>query len=500
MATLEQIAQYRPGIGTNILNFLTGGIAGQITGQRQTAEEAARARALLMQDEAEQRQFERQMNRRQMEAALSGAAESGLDLGQNANPDLQTLQRMVAQQRLENARAEIAGGLSGMGIPSAEPPEIQKNPRFGIGAMKTQAEIAQRQKEQEINRIPQVNEAKAFLESRNIDTTGWDQNRILAEAGVMRPATIAKLQSEAYSKNQGDIARATLRRGIASGEIPSPIDVNGLSDAEAIVAAKNFEESTKLTAAQKNAASQSKVIEQLDAERNSINPDLLKMRKLISQISNKDARAPYLEAAGLSGKEMTTKDRIALAKEADGMQRALNLGNAITRLLGNKSVSDRSAELFSAPLASLRQSRNKYLGDLGREDSQLITSIIQQFEQLGAGTRKDLFGASLTGNELESARTMFGSPNQANFLQNALRFIDSKFNSNPLMYYHDAGLNVPTQMLERVKSFQDKWNGVKGKIKGMTWAAPDESGAGTAPQSQPSGLIIRYNSKGELIK
>ena len=62
---IETQAQYRPGVASNIFNVLTGGLAGQITGSTQRAQEAARARQALLQEEFnkrdEQRAIERQL-------------------------------------------------------------------------------------------------------------------------------------------------------------------------------------------------------------------------------------------------------------------------------------------------------------------------------------------------------------------------------------------------------------------------------------------------------
>ena len=58
-ADIETQAKYRPGVASNIFNVLTGGLAGQITGSTQRAQEAARARQALLQEEFGKRDEER---------------------------------------------------------------------------------------------------------------------------------------------------------------------------------------------------------------------------------------------------------------------------------------------------------------------------------------------------------------------------------------------------------------------------------------------------------
>ena len=48
---IEAQAQYRPGVASNIFNVLTGGLAGQITGSTQKAQEAVSARRALLEED-----------------------------------------------------------------------------------------------------------------------------------------------------------------------------------------------------------------------------------------------------------------------------------------------------------------------------------------------------------------------------------------------------------------------------------------------------------------
>lgn len=83
MATLEEIAAYRPGVLSRLANVLTGGLAGAVTGQTERANEAAYARRALLSSQLEdammaRRQQEIQQrleNQYQMQAELQAKQE-----------------------------------------------------------------------------------------------------------------------------------------------------------------------------------------------------------------------------------------------------------------------------------------------------------------------------------------------------------------------------------------------------------------------------------------
>jgi hypothetical protein len=105
----------------------------------------------------------------------------------------------------------------------------------------------------------------------------------------------------------------------------------------------------------------------------------------------------------------------------------------------------------------------------------LLNDIVQQFEQVVAGTRKDLFGASLTGNELVSARSQFGDPNSANFLPRMITFLDSVLTRDVVQEdFKDFGIQVPQALEKRTKEARDAWMKARegfnfgGKKQGLT--------------------------------
>jgi len=69
VGTLEQASKYRTGVPTRLLNVLTGGLAGAITGSTEKAQEAARARQALLQEDLDKRNEQRMIERMKIQQA-----------------------------------------------------------------------------------------------------------------------------------------------------------------------------------------------------------------------------------------------------------------------------------------------------------------------------------------------------------------------------------------------------------------------------------------------
>jgi hypothetical protein len=69
-----------------------------------------------------------------------------------------------------------------------------------------------------------------------------------------------------------------------------------------------------------------------------------------------------------------------------------------------------------------------------------------------------LFGASLTGNELESARQQFADPKSANFLPRMVQFLDGVFSRDVVNEdYKQFGIQVPAELEKTVQDARQKW-------------------------------------------
>jgi len=188
---LEQAAAYRPSVGANILNLLTGGIYGGVTGKSQKAMEAAAARQVLLQERAQERGMERALFRNKMQTAL----EEGLQIPEGARKE--DLDALIQQNRIKRLREELRG------FTGSEPAE-----NLSVGELQGQ----------------------------------------LTRARTEAPQTAAMRLS-------GQQARAMLAALQGQGAFPTPMDTSRIPDEQAIAQSKiaqaQYEQSIKTDASQR---------------------------------------------------------------------------------------------------------------------------------------------------------------------------------------------------------------------------------------------------------
>ena len=244
-ANIEAQAQYRPGVGSNIFNVLTGGLAGQITGSTQRGQEAARARQALLQEEFGKRDEQRMLERQLMVNALQQGIEA---------PAGATLEEKMADFRNKSLRRQIAateGKLFGYGQ-SMGPMQSQADPAFNIAAGQSQAELAQQGAGLKQRRDIAAEENRQFLEGRGINIP---DGATAGQLEALRRTEDIKMQSSIPFEQRGEVAKAGLRRLQSSGAYPSPMDVSKMTPAQAIAeeepASKQYAESQRVFAFQK---------------------------------------------------------------------------------------------------------------------------------------------------------------------------------------------------------------------------------------------------------
>jgi hypothetical protein len=101
-----------------------------------------------------------------------------------------------------------------------------------------------------------------------------------------------------------------------------------------------------------------------------------------------------------------------------------------------------------------------------------IQRVIQELSDLAAGKRNDLFGASLTPQELLESKSLFYDRNSANFLPQALSFIDRIFSKDKFQYYEDR-YDIDKMLLNKVQEARDTWSSMRNSFKG--WEAPSSA-------------------------
>jgi hypothetical protein len=420
-ANIEAQAQYRPGIASNIFNVLTGGLAGQITGSTQRAQEAARARQALLQEEFNKRDEKRAIERQLFVNSL----QQGIALPEGA-----TFEEKMADAYRKRVRRDVAaaqGATEGLKSPTGPyQSPLQSEPAFQIAAAQAQTDLAKRLAEYEqtetLQRRDLFNQAKGLGISVSPEST----------SGEIRGAIEAKrpsMQAGAYTEESGKRAIGELQAFQQTGDYPTVVDVTSFSPAramaEADIAKANYANRTKKYAFEEKDKLEQQALKGFMQELKSEKPDKEKLQSLYPQIpqSSKD-NEEFRVAAGVT-RAMAKDEREALNSYVEGLGMAGSLAQAISAFQGTGDLAKVSQKGFNGFKAWMTGIKNKY----GVEDARYaaLNDVIQEFEAYVSGKRKTLFGASLTGNELRSAKMLFGDPESANFLPRALKLIDSAF-------------------------------------------------------------------------
>lgn len=226
--------------------------------------------------------------------------------------------------------------------------------------------------------------------------------------------------------------------------------------AEEEPASKQYAESQRVTAFQKREQAEQNAVRGFMQEARKETPDQAKLQDLFYSLpidAQKDAR--NRQVAGVTS-VATPKEREQLTKYSGLLSKAQTLAGNISELAKSEDLSKVSQQNFNGFTSWFRGIQNKY----GSEDPKvaLLNDVVQQFEQVVSGTRKDLFGASLTGNELASARSQFGDPNSANFLPRMITFLDGVFSRDVVQEdFKDFGIQVPEALEKRTQDARNSW-------------------------------------------
>ena len=432
------------------LTLLTGGLAGEFTGTNEDIRNRALAKQALFQEDINKRDEDRSLSRQLMINAL----QQGI-----VSPEGATLEEKMADFRNKSLRRQIAateGKLFGYGQ-SMGPMQSQADPAFNIAAGQSQAELAQQGAGLKQRRDIAAEENRQFLEGRGINIP---DGATAGQLEALRRTEDIKMQSSIPFEQRGEVAKAGLRRLQSSGAYPSPMDVSKMTPAQAIAeeepASKQYAESQRVFAFQKREQAEQNAVRGFMQEARKETLDQSKLQEMFYALpldAQKDAR--NRDIAGVTS-VATPKEREQLTKYTGLLSKAQILAGNISELAKSDDLSKVSQQNFNGFTSWLRGVSNKY----GTEDSKvaLLNEVVQQFEQVVAGTRKDLFGASLTGNELVSARSQFGDPNSANFLKRMITFLDGVFSRDVVQEDFKAfGIQVPEALEKRTQEARNSW-------------------------------------------
>jgi len=449
-ANIEAAAQYRPGVASNIFNVLTGGLAGQITGSTQKAQEAARARQALLQEEMNKRDEERTLARQLMVNAL----QSGIETPAGA-----TLEEKMADFRNKSLRRNLAAGEgTGFGLgQTMGPSQYEAEPAFKIAATESQNLMARRKAELEQTKQLEAPELVSSLAAYGVQAS---PDMPVGQLKSMLQQSIAKSRSQIPLEPSGIRAKAQLRTLQGMGFVPAPVDINSMSDAEAIANADIYvrqqQQSDYIGAAQRAAKADTQALKTFNQLLATPNVDKNTLQEAYYNLGKDEQKNEEFRILAQVPRAATAKENESLDKYISAVDRSSKLAKSVGELAGLGEISKVSKSDFNSFTSWIRGLENRF----GTEDARLksINNVVQEFQALIAQQRKDFFGASLTDNEFEVAKQLFADPKQANFLPRVIELVDSIMSKDEIQRkYERRGIFVDPATKKDVQDARNQW-------------------------------------------
>jgi hypothetical protein len=448
--SLESQASQRINPFLRGLSILTGGIAGEFTGTNEQIRRQNAIKQALLQDEFAKRDEQRALERQLMINALQQG------VGQLEGATFEERMADFQKKRLQKQIIEDQGYIYGIGQ-SVGPSPYESDPTFKAGALRGEQELSKRKATAALEE--QIQGKKIEDEIRGFGATprpGAPTGELRGQLERIRMETQSRIPVESRASQ----AKAELTALQGMGFVPSPMNIESLTPEQAIAQAdiygRKYQQESYVGAFDRKVKAERKAIDEFNVEAGKDAPDQTKLKTLFYDLptdAQKDARNRMI--AGVT-QAPTPKERESLVKYREMLGGAQNLATSLSSLAGSENLAKVSQDNFNGFQSWLRGIKNKY----GAEDSRLrtINDIVQQFEAVVAGKRKDLFGASLTGNELESARQQFADPKSANFLPRMVQFLDGVFSRDVVNEdYKQFGIQVPAELEKTVQDARQKW-------------------------------------------
>ena len=440
---LESVAQYRPGVASRIANLLTGGIAGQLTGTTERAQEAATARQFLLQD----RMSEAIMKRRRMEQLLESAQQAGIsseEAGTLINNPTQLYNR-INEMRMRESLAKETGRQ--MGVSGDQGPIQTQTPQesraFGIGMAEGQAD--------QFNKNLQLSRLKQSAQSLGIQISDQDtEESIRAKIGQQSAETSQKTSDELARKRKADEANAGLR--LLGIEVPK--------DDQDAIALWNQKQAEAPTRAQQG------VQRNLDKFYTAVESgDQNKIREAYSALPPSLRSDPKtMESAGINP-VIPPEVRKEIPSIMKQYEEAGIAAQAIADLVGSNDYRTVSRDSFNELTYKLNKQKDKFFKSDAERDA--VNEVIQAFSTLVSSGRKNLFGASLTSSELAEAQDIWAKKDSADFLPRALRFIDRVHSRPRIKEMSETYSGVSKKLVEDEAKYLSQYDSTVSKIKGF---------------------------------
>ena len=431
---IEKAAEYTPSVGANILNLLTGGIYGGVTGKTRQAQEAERLRQALRQEVFNERSQEREMQRALFRNRIQTLLEEGGEIPEGATPENIDLIKEINKNRIKNLKDQIRG------YTGTEPAE-----NLSVGELQGQ----------------------------------------LKRAGAEASQTAAMRLS-------GQQSRAMLKALQGQGAFPTPMDTSRIPDEQAIAQSKiaqaQYEQSIKTDASQRQELREIAALDAWRKETEADVPDQKKLMEIFPRLPDAYQKSPEIRAQVKLLDAISPAERKELNSLLSDYSKGISIIGSVQKLVGDKDYNDVSAMNFNS-FDSWRRGKGQELFKSTPEWAQM-NEIVQEFEDYMSGKRKTLFGASLTGNELDSAKRLFGNPNAANFLPTLIGILDRQFSKDVIAESYDPwGMYIPRDVRKSFGEKRKQYFEMRGKLQSPSLGdvrPGQEPAAPAAPAPQPT--------------
>ena len=448
------------------LSLLTGGLAGEFTGTNEDIRSRALAKQALMEQNIRSLDEDRAIQRQKMENTLrlqTTAVGEGLGMLPG-----ETQQEVLANYMEARKRKNIGIEAAQMASLGRTPQGMallanRQDPAFQSGYSAANLDILGKESEAAVQEKIQRPKIVSQLAGYGINA---DPNMPTGQLGSILQQAISKSQSLIPLETSGLRAKAQLKTLQGMGFFESPIDVDSMSDPEAIanaeIAGRKQQQSEYFGAFERRQKAEDEAVDNFNLLLSdpSRNQDALK--KAYLKLPKDSKLEEYRIAAGVN-RPATPKETESLDKYVAAVDRSSALVGSIQSLVGNRSIPDVSQESFNGFTSWMRGAKNK----LGAEDSSLgsINNVVQEFQALIAQQRKDFFGASLTDNEFEVAKQLFANPDQANFLPRVLALVDSIMSKDEIQRkYTRRGIFVDAETKKDIGDARTKYSKIKSEL------------------------------------
>jgi hypothetical protein len=469
-ANIEAQAQYRPGVASNIFNVLTGGLAGAVTGTTQRAQEAARARQALLQEDFNKRDEERAIKKQMMENTLRlkiAAAEGGLGLLPGSNPEEVLAQAMEARKRREigtEAAQMAALGRTPQGMALLA---NRQDPAFQSGYGATKRDILGKELEAVVQEKIQTPAFRSQL-------LGMDPNAEIPEgatAAQMKGMIEARRYQLPFQMRQkadveGLVDMYASNPGLKAFEGYTPETIGKAAPvlAKSLMVRANRElvDTADTINKQRKADSTKEFADILNLPpQERTNPqNVARLNQLASDVPSYYTQSPKFKSAVGIGDPLDDKQLQQIQdydKSLMGINRFVSILDRVSK--NPASIKKFQNANFGTIQDAVRTQKSKFFAN--DDERELARELVQEYEGFVSGERKILFGQSLVGREESSASVNFGKPTDKDFFNRALQFIDRTVQYDPVTFYLNSGLSVPEGTAQDIINKKRQFNEYK---------------------------------------